>query len=557
MIKSLHISNYALISAIDIDFTPGLNIITGETGAGKSIMLGALTMLLGGRADARVISDSTRKSVVEVVFKLEDPESFRQFFVDNDLDFDSERLILRRELSPTGRSRAFINDSLVNLTQLRELAIRLVDIHSQHQNLLLADRDFQLRVIDSLADNQALLTEYKTAYAAYQQILKKYSTTRDMVRRFSDESDFIRYQLEELEALNLVAGEDNELEAERELLEGMSDVKTIISDAVSPMSGDQNAISALETSVDALRRLVETIPDAEALANRLDSALIEVRDIASTIESYDEEYNADPERLDYIVERLGRIYSLETKHHVDNVDALIEMRDRLAEQLEMINSGDEMLAELEADARSAKKQAVILARKISEARQAFASRLAEELRSAAEPLGMKNLRCEISVSSGKLNPSGIDEVDFLFAFNKNQSLMPVGQTASGGEISRLMLALKSIVGEKMHLPSIIFDEIDTGVSGEVAARMGELMQKLSRKIQVITITHLPQVAAKGASHFKVFKQDDEHTTNTSVIRLNDQERTAELALMLSGSAENEAALAAARTLFDNNLDIKH
>lgn len=550
MIQSLHISNYALISQIDIDFSDGLNIITGETGAGKSIMLGALSMLLGARADAKVITDSSKKSVVEVVFKLENTSMFDSFFTENDLDADGDRIILRRELSPNGRSRAFINDSPVNLTQLRAIAIRLVDIHSQHQNLLLADPDYQLNIIDSLAGNEKLLTEYREAYNRYQTLLKKYSQTRDMIRRGRDEADFISYQLEELENLNLRRGEESELEEERNLLAGITHIKQHIADAIAPLHGDENAISALENSADALRDLAESIQDAESLASRLDAALIEIRDIASALEAYDEEYNADPARLDDIEARLSKIYSLETKHHVDNADALIDLRQRMEEQFELLDNGDELLASLEADARSAKKAAVIVARKISEERQKCATQFAEELRAAAEPLGMRNLRCEIAVTSGKLNQSGMDQVEFLFAFNKNQTLLPVGQTASGGEISRLMLAIKSIVGQKMHLPSIIFDEIDTGVSGEVASKMGELMQSLGERIQVITITHLPQVAAKGRTHYKVYKQDDDHSTNTRVRQLNDDERVSELALMLSGSVDNQAALAAAKSLFD-------
>ena len=550
MIRSLHISNYALISQIDIDFTGGLNIITGETGAGKSIMLGALNMLLGARADAKVITDSSKKSIVEVEFTLEDPQAFYDFFTDNDLDADGERVILRRELSPNGRSRAFINDSPVNLTQLRSLALRLVDIHSQHQNLLLADPDYQLRIIDSLAANDKLLSDYRAAYADYQRLLKKYSETRDMIRRGRDEADFITYQLEELASLDLVPGEDAELEAERDRLADMAETKRYITEALAALQGDENATLALETAVGALRDLAETIPDAETLSSRLEAVLIEIRDVASAIEAYDNDYNADPQRLDEIDSRLGKIYSLETKHHVDSADALISLREQLSHQMEMLDSGDELLSTLEADARAAKKNAVLIARSISERRRRCAAEFSDELRRVAEPLGMKNLRCDIAVTSGKLNHSGIDQVEFLFAFNKNQQLLPVSQTASGGEISRLMLAIKSIVGKKMNLPSIIFDEIDTGVSGEVASKMGELMQILSQRIQVITITHLPQVAAKGNSHYKVYKLDDEQTANTHIRQLSDDERVSELALMLSGSSDNQAALAAARSLFD-------
>lgn len=550
MIKSLHISNYALISNIDIDFTDGLNIITGETGAGKSIMLGALSMLLGGRADTKVIADTAKKSVIEACFALEKPADFADFFADNDLDMDGNLAILRRELSPNGRSRAFINDSPVNLTVLRELAMRLVDIHSQHQNLLLADPAYQLQIIDNLAGNNELLETYRKHYYDYQAVLKKYSETRDMIRRGRDEADFISYQLNELNELDLQPDEQVALEQERDALSDVGRVRSMISEVLSSMDGDDNALDALDAAADSLRELADTIEDADALASRLDAALVELRDIAETVEGYGEEFVADPQRLDEVENRLGRIYSLELKHHVDDSDALIDLRDKLAMQLDTIENGDRLLTTLETEARQAKKEAMIIARRISEARQKCADAFAEELRAAAKPLGMNNLHCEIALSSGKLTPTGIDRVDFLFAFNKNQELMPVGQTASGGEISRIMLAVKAIVGEKMSLPSIIFDEIDTGVSGDVASRMGELMQMLSKKIQVITITHLPQVAAKGKSHFKVYKEDDEHTTTTHIRQLNSDERVRELAIMLSGSSDNQAAIATAHTLFD-------
>lgn len=552
MIRSLHISNYALISQIDIDFTEGLNIITGETGAGKSIMLGALNLLLGGRADTRVIKDVSRKSVIEIECHIENPADFTDFFEVNSLDNDGETVILRRELAPNGRSRAFINDSPVTVSVLRELAIRLVDIHSQHQNLLLADSEFQLRIIDSLADNNALLADYKAAYTDYLKVLKQYSSTRDTIMRGRDEADFITFQLEELENLDLHAGEQHELENERDILSESTELKQTIAEALAPMSEEAGLTDDLAVSAVSIRELSETFEDAEQLADRLENAVREIRDIANTLEQYDHDLKADPERLEEIETRLSRIYSLEMKHHVDTDEQLLTLAQKLAEQKDAIENGDQILEELEHEARLAKKRAVILARQISERRQQCARDFAAELQLAAEPLGMKNLRCEISVSAGKLNPHGMDKVEFMFAFNKNQEPMPVGQTASGGEISRLMLTIKSIVGEKMHLPSIIFDEIDTGVSGDVASRMGEMMQRLSHKIQVITITHLPQVAARGHSHFKVFKEDDEHATSTRIRRLDPAQRVSELALMLSGSADDETAVAAARSLIGNN-----
>lgn len=551
MIRSLHISNYALISEIDIDFTAGLNIITGETGAGKSIMLSALNLLLGGRADTRAIKDASRKSVIEIECQLENPDDFTAFFETNGLDNEGDTVILRRELAPNGRSRAFINDSPVTITTLRELAIQLVDIHSQHQNLLLADPDFQLQIIDSLADNAGLLTEYKTAYADYLTVLKKYSTTRDTILKGRDEADFIAYQLEELQNLGLQAGEQSELENERDSLSENTDLKQIIAEALSPMSEENGVLDDLSISATSIRELSETFEDAEQLADRLDNAVREIRDIANVLERYDSDLKADPERLEDIEARLSRIYSLELKHHVDTDSQLIALADKLAEQKDAIENGDQILEELEHEARMAKKHAVLIARQISERRQQCARNFAAELQQAAGPLGMKNLRCEIAVTAGKLNPHGMDKVDFLFAFNKNQELMPVGQTASGGEISRLMLTIKTIIGEKMNLPSIIFDEIDTGVSGEVASKMGEMMQRLSHKIQVITITHLPQVAARGLSHYKVYKEDDERSTTTRIRRLDESQRIDELALMLSGSSDDDAAVAAARSLIDN------
>lgn len=551
MIKSLHIRNYALISEIDIDFGQGFNIITGETGAGKSIILGALSLLLGGRADAKVIADGERKSVIEAEFSVENPDDFRAFFEENDLDVDGDKIILRRELAPNGRSRAFINDSPVTLTVLRDLAVRLVDIHSQHQNLLLADGRYQLQIIDCLADNEKLLVEYKKAYADYQRVLKNYVETRDMISRGRDEADFLNYQLKELVELDVAEGEQQQLEAERDALVNTTQTKALIFEAVEPFSGEENVVERLDRSVDALNDLSEIADESSALAKRLEAVLIELRDIGASIEEYDAEYNADPQRLEYIEERLRKIYSLETKHHVESGEGLIELKDKLSRQLDAIANGDSVMAELEAKAKKAKKAAMLIARQLSESRQATAKYFADQLKESALPLGMKNLRCEISVTSGKLTPTGIDTVDFLFAFNKNQALMPVGQTASGGEISRLMLSVKSIVGEKMNLPSIIFDEIDTGVSGDVASRMGKLMKTLSKRIQVITITHLPQVAAKGDNHYKVYKEDDEQSTNTRIRRLDNTQREGELALMLSGSADNEAAIATAKTLLND------
>lgn len=548
MIKSLHISNYALIKEIDIDFAPGLNIITGETGAGKSIMLGALGLLFGNRADTRVISDETKKSIVEVEFLTDGQSAVHALLAENDIDDNGDTLIMRRELSPAGRSRAFVNDTPASLSLMRELSLQMVDIHSQHQNLLLGDADYQLRIVDALAGHDDKVADYRAAYDEYQKLLHLYADTRDKLRRYKAESDFTAYQLEELTALNLKEGEDRELEAERDTLSEQSELKALITQAMEAMNGGESALSAIETSADAVRELSESLPETLALAQRMDAALAELRAVAAALENFDEQCQADGSRLEEVEGRLGKIYSLEAKHHVDSVGALLELQNRLAEQMAMSETGDQYLSELEMQARKAKKEAVVKAREISARRQQCAAELAKELCAAAIPLGMKNLRCEVSVTPSKLCRTGMDEVDFLFAFNKNQPLTPVGQTASGGEMSRLMLALKSVMGRRINLPTIIFDEIDTGVSGDVAAQMAGLMSDIAEDRQIITITHLAQVASKGSTHFKVYKEDDDQSTRTHVRLLGAEERVDELALMLSGDAADQSAVAAARSL---------
>ncbi|MCC8114904.1 MAG: DNA repair protein RecN [Bacteroidales bacterium] len=553
MIQRLHISNYALISTIDIQFQQGLNIITGETGAGKSIILGALSLLLGGRADLRAIRDASKKSIIEAYFDTKGFALLRPIFTENDIDWDDDTCILRRELSPSGRSRAFINDTPVNLQLLHDVAIQLVDIHSQHQNLLLANHDYQLSVIDSLAENKHLLERYAEAYHAYRAALKRYTDTRDMITRNQADAEFISFQLDQLNEMKLQPGEQEELERERDKLANMTQIKEYLSDANEALSGrESNVLAGLAEAADSLQRLSDVLDDADSLAERLESARLEIKDIAETIADYNSDMNADPQLLDDIETRLGRIYSLETKHHVETSDDLIALRDKLAAQLAAIDNADESLAVLQEEAKTAKKAASAIARQLSERRHAQASVFAEELRERAMPLGMKNLRCEVTFSPTKLSPTGIDQVDFKFAFNKNQPLMSVGATASGGEISRLILSIKLVIAEKMQLPTIIFDEVDTGVSGDVAVRMGALMAHISLTAQVIAITHLPQVAAKGSAHYKVYKEDDETSTNTRIRLLTQEERVGELALMLSGTPNDPSARAAAQTLLNSN-----
>lgn len=559
MIKSLLISNYALISGMEIEFDPGFNIITGETGAGKSIILGALGLLLGERADMRVVRDTARKSVIEAVFGIGDAPGVGGMLSEMGFDSVDGDCILRRELLPGGRSRAFVNDSPVTLPVLRQIAVRLIDIHSQHQNLLLASPDYQLEILDNLAETNELLNNYRSAYAVYRRSLKQYTETRDMIRRNRDDADYIAFQYNELEAMDLQTGEHEALEHERETLSNLDELLEQIDRALTPLSGEPvNVQTALDEAVSAVESLAINLADEDEaeepeidfhnLSERLESARIELSDIADTLMNYRESLNADPSRLEEVEERLSQLYSLETKHHVANADELIEIRDRLSSQLATLEDGDRVLARLEAEAKRAKKAAITLASELSERRTAAAAVFARQLREAASPLGMPNLRCDISFTRGKLGVDGFDQVQYLFAFNKNQALMPLGGAASGGEISRLVLSVRAILAERMHLPSIIFDEVDTGVSGDVATRMAAMMAGMSRSLQVICITHLPGVAAMGRVHFKVYKEDDENSTTTRIRRLDDAGRQAELALMLSGNPEDETALATARTL---------
>lgn len=549
MIQSLHISNYALIDTIDINLHNGLNIVTGETGAGKSIILGALSLLLGGRADNKAIRNHDQKSVIEATFTVRGFNNLKAICEENDIDWDDDTMILRREMTPAGRSRAFVNDCPVNLAMLQQVALSLIDIHSQHQNLLLASPPYQLRVLDSLAGNDARLQRMSEAYGAYRQALKRYKMERRMIEQAKDDEEFMRFQYQRLADAKLQPGEQEELEHERELLVNMAEVKSALTVITSCLTeGEENADQLLRRAADETSQLTDFIDEAESLSERLNALRVEVQDIAESISDYDRSLASEPGRLDEVEERLNTIYDLERRYKAETVEALIAHRDELKDRLRGIEIGDETLHALEAEAKQAKRHALELAAELSKARHDEAKKFAGMLIERAVPLGMKNLRCEISVKDTELSVTGTDQVEFLFSFNKNQPLLPVGNTASGGEISRLMLSIKSIVADKMQLPSIIFDEVDTGVSGDVANKMGEMMQQIAANIQVLAITHLPQVAAKGSSHYKVYKEDTADRTITRIKQLTTAEREGELALMLSGSAVDETALAAARSL---------
>ncbi len=551
MLKTLHISNYALIDSVDIEFNDGFNIITGETGAGKSIMLGALSLILGERADLKAVRDSGKKSVIEAVFDVAGYDTLKNYCLINDIEWDDTTCILRREISPNGRSRAFINDSPVTLDLMSHVAQQLVDIHSQHQNRLITSPEFQLKIIDNLASNTGLLAEYSSRYRVYRNALKRLHETKKLIERNRTDEDFTRFQLEQLDAMKLKEGEQERLEQDRDVLSNMTEIKSTLSGALEALSeGRENALSLLRDASEYCEELARVLEDADSLGERLESARIELQDIAETLSSYDQELHADPDELEAIEQRLNDIYSLQQKHHVNSITELIELRESLRTKLDELENSSFTVEELEKEARRAKNAAKELALELSVRREKEAKHFETMLRERAMPLGMKNLSTKVKITHGELTPDGCDNVEFLFSFNKNQPLMPVGGTASGGEISRLMLSIKAIIAAKMQLPSIIFDEVDTGVSGDVADRMGLMMKDIAQNIQVTAITHLPQVAAKGSAHFKVYKEDDEHATHTRIRRLSQEERIEELAVMLSGSKVDDAAKANAKSLLN-------
>lgn len=550
MIKRLNIANYALIDSVEIEFQPGLNIITGETGAGKSIMLSALSLILGARADSKVIRNQESKSIVEATFCVKGNMELTIWAANNDIDWDETECILRREIAPNGRSRAFINDMPVTLNVLSELASKLIDIHSQHQNQLLASPTYQLSIIDCIAQNSKLLEQYRNEY---QELKKADHSVKEAIKEIeqnkSDE-EFIRFRLNQLTEANLIDGEQEELEAERDLQSNMTSIKQTLVDLLDILTNtDASVLPQLTDASNACEDLGEVLEGANELAQRLESARLEIQDITETLENYDSNLAADPDELEKIEERLSEIYSLENKFHVNSISELISIRNQLEEKLSSIECADFSINELKQRAKEALNKAKKTASLLSEQRYNAAHMFAENLHKVASPLGMPNLCCNIQVDSSKaLTSLGQDTIDFKFAFNKNQEPQSIEGAASGGEVSRLMLSIKSIIADKLQLPSIIFDEVDTGVSGDVAIKMGSLMHQISSNIQVIAITHLPQVASKGKCHFKVYKEDDEIATHTRIKQLNNDERIREIALMISGSTTDIHAIENAKAL---------
>ena len=551
MIKQLHISNYALIDELDIRFDEGLTIITGETGAGKSIILGALSLILGERSDSKAIRDSNAKTIVEATFDI-GGYHLDTLFKDNDIDWDEHDCLVRREISPNGRSRAFINDTPVQLNVLRELSTSLLDIHSQHSNMLLSQPAFQLSILDNIAGNGQLLEHYGLLYHDYRDALLRLEQTRRDMEKLRANEDYIRFQLDQLQALQLKPDEDKELEALQHKLSNITELKEGLWNVESALNGEENSILERLTTVASLIEDAErNLTEVEGMTARVRTALIELKDIAHSVGAIVDTLNDDPAELARVDDRLNSIYTLQRKHNVQDVNGLIEVQQAYEKQLGEIEHNDDIIQELTALVEFTRSQAIDVAKQLSANRQDAAKRLGTELLDMAMPLGLKNIAFNVDFNTTDLTSSGIDNVEFMMAFNKNQRPMPVKDTASGGEISRVMLCIKTIIARHMRLPSIIFDEVDTGVSGDIANRIGEMMADISRSIQVIAITHLPQVAANGDHHLRVFKTDTDVETLTSVETLDEQEHIMEIARMLSGKNLNQAAIENAKSLINH------
>lgn len=553
MIGHLHISNYALISSLDLNFGPGMNIITGETGAGKSIILGALGLVMGMRSDSKAVRTGATKAVIEVEFDITGLVEVSTWLDKNIEDNPSGVCIMRREISAKGNSRAFINDTPTTLDQMQTLSSMLLDVHTQHQNLSLSDNRYQLSVIDSVAGTNNVLKQYQEAYHTYRQALDEYARVRDTAERYRADEEYIAYQLEQINELGLVPHEQEDLERERDRAANATTTREHLEATNNSLNtGDGGITAALTTAIEHLGHLQENYDDASDLASRLMGVRTEINDIADTVADHLAAMTVDTMPLEEIEDRLSKIYSLETRHNVETSDMLIERAKQLQERIDIIHDSNGTLAHLENNAKQAKKQAVIIARQLTKMRTESALKFGETLVELARPLGLSNLRCDILISKSKLTPLGMDQIDFRFAFNKNQPLMSVGKTASGGEISRLILAIKAIVSEYANMPTLIFDEVDTGVSGEIATRMGRMMEKISRHTQIIVITHLPQVASQPGRHFCVYKEDDETSTNTNVKQLTEKERIDEIAKMLGAGAGDNAAHNNAVSLIESN-----
>ena len=549
MLRQLHIKNFTLIDQLDIEFFPGFSVITGETGAGKSIILGAIGLLLGQRADSKNIKQGTDRCVIEAHFDLS-RYLLKAFFDDNDIDYDATDCIIRRELTASGKSRAFINDTPVSLSLLKDLGDMLVDVHSQHQNLLLSKQDFQLEVVDTLANDHDSLAAYQQDFTAYHDKQRQLRNLQEEMERNRQNIDFLQFQYNELEQAQLMEGEQEELEQQRETMAHSEDIKTALYEAKTHLAADeQGALSLLRKSLAALQSIAKVYPATDDWMSRMETCQIELKDIAQDVEGRLEDIDFDPAELDRINLRLDKLYDLQKKYHTDSVTELIHQRDELKRQLGMIENSDEALSAMQEELRVLKEHCQQKADKLTKLRQNATKEIERQMLERLQSLGMPHVRFEVNIQQGDLRGDGQDDVAFLFSANTSSPLQPITQVASGGEIARVMLSLKAMISGAVKLPTIIFDEIDTGVSGKIAERMAEIMQEMgAHDRQVISITHLPQIAALGSHHYRVAKQEQSTGTTSRMQLLTSEERIHEIAQMLSGSDISAAAIQNAKEL---------
>lgn len=552
MLKKLDIRNFTLIDHLEMALYPGFSVITGETGAGKSIVIGAIGLLLGNRADAKQVKRGCDKCIIEATFDLSIYHSdvLKDFFEDNDLDYEPEECLLRREVNANGKSRAFINDTPVTLALMRELGEQLIDVHSQHQNLLLSKEDFQLNVVDIIARDRQQLADYRAAFAEYRSAQRRLEELREQIATSRDNEDFLRFQQKELSEANLASGEQEQLEQEAELMSHAEDIKRALHEADYGLSGDDTGIVNLTRSIAAqLRSVADVYPEAQELAERLESCFVELKDISQEIASKVDDVEYDPQRFNLITQRLDTIYTLQQKFHVQTVDELLDRLNGINAQLDNIDNSDEELQELERSVEKLHAVCVEKAAVLTDMRRKSATVVEQELSKLLVPLGIPKVRFKVEVLPADLSTNGADKVMFLFSANSSTDMQPVSQVASGGEIARVMLSLKAMISKAIGLPTIIFDEIDTGVSGRVAEQMAHIMRDMGKaNRQVLCITHLPQIAAAGSTHYKVAKQETEQGTVSTMTQLSDEQRITEIAQMLSGSDVSQAAVDNAKSL---------
>lgn len=548
MLLELHISNYALIDELHIQFYKGFNIITGETGAGKSIVLGALGLVMGQRADLNVLQDKDRKCTVESIFNIKDYR-LQDFFEKEELDYD-DQTILRREISPAGKSRAFINDTPVTLKVMQELAVRLIDIHSQHQNLELGNQSFQLNLVDLVAENATLLTEYGKTFRASQKQARILRDLQEEAEKAKADLDYFQFQFQQLEEAKLKDSEQTELESEQATLEHAEDIKMTFGQFAEDMDGEElGLLVRLKENVSQFGKLSAVVPKAKEVANRLESCYLELKDLVADCTDVAERTEHDPERIQFVAERLDMIYALQQKFRVGSVEELLQLKDEYDQKIGQIASFDDEIEAATAKLEELKTLVDTQAAELSERRQAVAGQITQSVEEVLQKLGMMNAVFRLKFDElEQAGAFGKDDLRFAFSGNKNGEPQDIAKIASGGEISRVMLALKALIANSKSLPTIIFDEIDTGISGEVALKMGTILKEMSGNVQIINITHLPQIAGKGEHHFKVYKYDEEERTYTSIRQLGADERIEELAQMLSGANASDTARKTAREL---------